>query len=130
MLKKKSGERVLKNDRFKKIIESINYLKERREDTKISLNLKETMRQEKENEEITKKLKITSENDEIIVSNFEQSLKDSEMIKASDKEKWDEDFKQRKDEWIKRLRLDPGIEETMNIVLDHLSENKMASVGK
>ena len=52
------------------------------------------------------------------------------MIKASDKEKWDEDFKQRKDEWIKRLRLDPGIEETMNIVLDHLSENKMASVGK
>ena len=130
MLKKKSGERVLKNDRFKKIIESINYLKERREDTKISLNLKETMRQEKENEEITKRLKITSENDAIMVSNFEQSLKDSESIKASDKEKWDEDFKQRKNEWIKRLRLDPGIEETMRIVIDHLSENKMASVVK
>ena len=130
LLKKRSGERVLKNNRFKKIIESINYLKERREDTKISLNLKETMRQEKENEEITKKLKITAQNEAIMVSNFEQSLKDSEMIKASDKEKWDEDFKQRKDEWIKRLRLDPGIEETMHIVIDHLSENKMASVVK
>ncbi len=88
------------------------------------------MRQEEDNEEITKKLKITSENNAIMVSNFEQSLKDSERIKASDKEKWDEDFKQRKNEWIKRLRLDPGIEETMHIVMDHLSENKMASVVK
>ena len=41
-----------------------------------------------------------------------------------------EDFKQRKDEWVKRLRLDPGIEETMYIVMDHLSEKKMASVEK
>ena len=66
----------------------------------------------------------------ILVTNFEDSLKDAEMIKDSDKEKWDEDFKQRKDEWIKRLRLDPGIEETMHIVMDHLSENKMVSVVK
>ena len=124
-LKDKSKKRVLKNKRFKKIVESLNYLKQRREDTKVSLNLEETIKKEKENEELTKKLKIVFENKSIIVSNYESSLKDVEMIKDSDKDKWDEDFKRRKEEWVKRIRLDPGIEETMNIVEDHLKINKM-----
>ena len=119
-LKKKSKKRVLSDGRFKKIVDSINYLKQRKEDTKISLNLQETIKKEKENELLTKRLKIVVENESIMVSNYEGSLKDADMIKKSDKEKWDQDFKRRKVEWVKRLRLDPGIEETMNIVEDHL----------
>ncbi len=126
-LKKKSKKRVLKDSRFKKIIESINYLKQRKEDTKISLNLKETIKKEKENELLTKKLKIVVENESIMVSNYEGSLKDADMIKKSDKEKWDQDFKRRKVEWVKRLRIDPGIEETMNIVEDHLKIRSTAT---
>ena len=53
------------------------------------------------------------------------SIRTRKMIKDSDKDKWDEDFKRRKEEWVKRIRLDPGIEETMNIVEDHLKINKM-----
>jgi carboxyl-terminal processing protease len=130
-LKKKSKKRVLSDSRFKKIVESINYLKERKEDTKISLNLQETIKKEKENESLTKRLKIVVENGSIMVSSYEGSLKDADMIKKSDKEKWDQDFKRRKIEWVKRLRLDPGIEETMNIVEDHLKINsKVATMVK
>ena len=43
----------------------------------------------------------------------------------TDKKKFQEWLKNNKEEWVKRIRLDPGIEETMNIVEDHLKINKM-----
>ena len=70
---------------------------------------------------MTKKMKAEQESKEIIVSNFESSLKHVDQIKSGDEEKWKEDFEQRKEEWVKKLRLDVLLEEAMFIINDMYS---------
>lgn len=117
-LLKRSQSRVKKSKRFKKINAYVSYLKSRKDDTKASLNLKEVLARNKKNEEMSKKLKLDDENKNIIITDFERSLKSNENIKKGEEKQWKEDFKQRKEEWIKALRMDAGLEEAMHILTD------------
>lgn len=114
----KSQDRVKENQRFKKILDSVEYLKKRRSDTIISLNLKKSIKEDEENKKTAEKLKYDEENKNILVSNFEESLRSEEKIRKADEKKWKEDFKQRKEEWVSTLRKDAMLEETFFIAKD------------
>jgi carboxyl-terminal processing protease len=78
-------------------------------------------------------LKLEEEDKNILVTNFEDSLKAHENIKSGDAAKWKKDFEQRKDEWIKMLRADIVLGESMNIVDDivkTLHPNKKLVISK
>lgn len=124
VLKQRSGKRVDKDERFQKIKKSVKYLVELRKNTNVSLNLKSVLAEEKKNKAITEKLKLDKENDEITISNFEASLKAHENVKAGDDKKWKTDFKIRKEEWVKQLRKDPLLEETLFIMDDMIQANR------
>lgn len=128
-LKKRSQQRVKKDPRFKKINESVDYLVKRRKDTNVSLNLEEVRKQDKINKELSEKLKITARSEDIVVSNYEASLRDHTVVNKGEEEQWKEDFKQQKEEWIKNLQLDPGIEEVMHIAEDILRAQKGQKLG-
>jgi len=61
---------------------------------------------------------MEDEDKNLVVSHFEDSLKAHENIKASDMKKWSKDFEQRKDEWIKTLRQDVVLEESIKVAND------------
>ncbi|MBC7429364.1 MAG: hypothetical protein H7336_12170, partial [Bacteriovorax sp.] len=64
------------------------------------------------------------------VTNFEDSLKAHENIRPGDMKKWAKDFEQRKDEWIKSLRQDVVLEESVmvaNDIVKTLKPKKTAS---
>lgn len=128
-LKKRSEQRVKKDARFNKIKESVDYLVKRREDTLVSLNLEEVRKQDKINKELSEKLKITDRSEEIVVTNYEASLRDHTVVNKGEEEQWKQDFKQQKEEWIKNLQLDPGIEEVMHITEDVLRAQKGQKLG-
>lgn len=128
-LKQKSEARVKKDARFAKIIESVDYLTKRRKDTLVSLNIDEVRRQDKANKETSERLKITKKSEDLIVTNYEASLRAHENIKKGDEKQWQEDFKQRRDDWIKGLQLDPSIEETMYIAHDIVNSLKGQKIG-
>lgn len=124
LLKKRSGIRVKKSERFSKIVESVNYLKKRKEDTKVSLNLAEVLAEDEENKKATESFKIEEENKNILVSNFEESLMAHEKVREQDKKRWKKDFEQRKKDWVKTLTMDPMIEETLFIMDDIIRQTQ------
>ncbi len=128
-LKKNSKKRVDKDKRFAKIIESVNYLVKRKDKTEVSLNLKKVLAEDEKNEKIAKKLKIEEENKKILISDFEQSLRSHEKIQKGDEKKWKKEFEQRKEEWVKGLRLDPMLEETLFIMSDIVKGIKQSKIG-
>lgn len=106
-LKKKSSLRVEKNDKFKKIVESVKLLTERKEDTKLKVSLANFRNRREKNRDEGEKFKTDGVNEKIKVSNV--SL-DSKLMS--------EDQKERKKEWVDGLKSDPYIEETLNIMED------------
>jgi len=124
ILKTRSGKRVGKSDRFRKITESVDYLKKRKDDTKVSLNLKEVLSQDEANKKITEKLKNEEESKDIVVSNFEESLLAHSKVQESDKKRWMKDFEKKKKDWVKSLTVDPMIEETLFIMDDVIRQLK------
>lgn len=118
---KKSKDRVSKDKWFKKIQENIDYLAKRKNDTAFTLNLDKFRKEEEKNEKIIEELKVNPEFNEIQVSNFEASLRSHEKIKPGDEKHWKDDFEQRKNDWVKTLRKDVQLRETMDIVSDILS---------
>lgn len=128
-LKKQSEARVKKDPRFAKIIESVDYLTKRRKDTLVSLNIDEVRKQDKANKETSERLKITKKSEDLVVTNYEASLRAHENITKGDEKQWKEDFKQRKDDWIKGLQLDPSIEEAMYIAHDIVGSLKGQKLG-
>ncbi|MCP4915237.1 MAG: tail-specific protease [Oligoflexia bacterium] len=132
-LKKNSKKRVKKDKRFSKIKKSVEYLVERKNKTKVSLNLKKVLAEDEKNEKIAKSLKIEDENKKILVSDYEQSLRQHEKIQKGDEAKWKKEFEQRKEEWVKNLRLDPMLEESlfiMNDIVKDLKDQKIGLVNK
>ncbi|OUR97469.1 hypothetical protein A9Q84_09890 [Halobacteriovorax marinus] len=124
VLIKRSTKRVSKNKRFAKIQESVDYLTKRREDTRISLNLKEVIARDKKNKDMAEKLKLDEENKNLKVSFYEDSVRMHEVIKSADVKKWKEDFKERNEEWTKLLRQDVGLEEALFIMNDMVRVQK------
>lgn len=124
ILTKRSGIRVKKNKRFEKITKSVNYLKKRKNDTEVSLNLDQVLAEDEKNKKITESFKNEEENKSILVTNFEESLMAHENVREQDKERWKKDFEQRKEDWVKSLTMDPMIEETLFIMDDIIRQTQ------
>ena len=129
-LKAKSARRVKDNKDIQKIIDSVNYLTKRRDETEVSLNLEQTMAQEERNKKLTEQYEIDYVNKEMKVSNFEPSLKAHEKIRKEDQKKWDEDFKRRKKEWVDGLQKDVLLGETLFIAGDHVHQVRRKTLGQ
>ncbi len=124
VLTKRSNIRVKKNKRFEKIVKSVNYLKKRKDDTEVSLNLAAVLAEDEKNKKITESFKNEEENKSILVTKFEESLMAHENVREQDKERWKKDFEQRKEDWVKSLTMDPMIEETLFIMDDIIRQTK------
>jgi len=120
LLKTRSAGRVQKSERYKKMNETIAYITKKRNDTEVTLNLEQLKKEEKEGELRSEEFKYLIENKNILVTNFENSLKDgiATAKDAKDKKNWEEVFNERKDEWVKQLQQDPAIEEGLSIAED------------
>ncbi len=105
-LEKMSEKRVAKNDKFKKIEESVKWSKDRKEQTKRSINLKEMDAFRTEAREIDDKFEIDELDKDIIVTNVNKVKNDVDK----------EYFK----EFQEELQKDPVIEETLYIFNDML----------
>lgn len=117
-LKEKSAERVKGDARFAKINKNVEYLNKKKKDTLVSLNLKQVQLEDEANKKMAEELKLEDEDKKLMVTNFEDSLKAHENIKQSDMKKWSKDFEQRKEEWIKTLRQDAVLEESLFVAQD------------
>jgi carboxyl-terminal processing protease len=123
-LKKRSEVRAVKDTRFQKIKDSLTYLESRKDETIISLNKDKVLEEEKKNKKITEAFKIEEETKTLLVTNYEDSLRSHEDIRPGDEDKWKKDFEQRKDEWIKDMRRDPILEESVHIMEDIVKTTK------
>ena len=117
-LKEKSLARIKVSNRFNRLIKNIDYLNKKKKDTMVSLNLKQVQAEDAAAKKMSDELKLEEEDKNILVTNFEDSLKAHENIKPGDLKKWKKDFSQRKDEWIKMLRVDAVLGESLNIAND------------
>ncbi len=123
-IKVASKKRTNSSKRFKTIRESLKYLNTRLNDTKLNLNLDMLIADDKKNKIIVEKFKFDQENKDLKVTNFEESLMTADHIRSKDKEKWKKDFEQRKEEWVKALRSDILLEETLYIMKDMIGQIK------
>jgi carboxyl-terminal processing protease len=123
-LKEKSLARVKTNPRFNKIIKNIDYLNKKKKDTLVSLNLKQVQTEDVQNKKMAEELKMDEEDKNLLVTNFEDSLKAHENIRPGDLKKWSKDFEQRKEEWIKSLRQDVVLEESVKVANDIIKNMK------
>lgn len=117
-LRIKSMNRQKNDSRLKKITESVDYLTSKRKETKVPLKIADVIKMEDENKKMSEKLKIEIKNEDVLVSHFEESLKSSINIQKEDEDHWKEEFKERKDEWIKQLQEDAALEEALFILHD------------
>ena len=129
-LNQKSKSRQKKNKALKKIADSVNYLIKRREETLVSLNEDIVVKEDKKREEMMKKFKNDKENKNILVSNFVDEIAGNKKIAKENKKKWDEDMKQRKEDWAKSIQKDPSLEETLHIINDMILSPKSVSMKK
>jgi carboxyl-terminal processing protease len=120
-LKEKSLARVKNNPRFVRLQKNLDFLNKKKKDTVVSLNLKKVQEEDAASKKMSEELKLEDEDKNILVTSFEDSLKAHENIKPADLTKWKKDFVQRKEEWIKLLRADAVLGESMNIVNDILA---------
>ncbi len=117
-LKLKSAARLKTNTRIAKIVKNIDYLNSKKKETIVSLNLKKVQEEEAASKKIAEELKQEDEDKDLMVTNFEDSLKAHENIRPGDMKKWSKDFEQRKDDWIKTLRQDAILGESVLIAND------------
>ncbi len=131
-LKKRSSRRVGESKRFSKIKESVSYLTKRREDTKVSLNIDDVIKEDKRNKEMSDKLKLDEVNEDLLVSFYEDSVRMHEEIKKGDEKTWQKGFKARNEDWTKQLRQDAGLEEALFILNDmiHMQKGKKLTAVK
>jgi len=105
-----SAERVKNSETFNKVLENAKYLKEQRDRSTYSLNLKFFQEEISRIEEESKRYDdLFKEIDGLNVSNLESDLS---YIKS------DESRVARNDEWIKSIRKDIYIDEVLNIMHD------------
>ena len=123
-LKSKSKKRVVANESMQKIINNVQFLLERQDETKISLNLDETIKKDKQNKKLTEKYKIDYLDKNITVTHYEPSLRAHENIRKEDEKKWNEDFKRRKKDWVEGIQKDIILGETLFIAQDHIHQVK------
>jgi len=128
-LKEKMNQRIKSNPSFLKLNKNIDYLNKKKKDTVVSLNLKQVLAQEAIDKKVSEELKMEEEDKNLLVSNFEDSLKAHENIKPGDMKKWQKDFVQRKEEWVKSLRQDVILSESVKIAEDIVASLKPVKLG-
>ena len=106
-LKKKSVLRVSKNKKFQNILKSVALLKNKREDTEIPISLTTMRNRRLKGRKDAKRFKFDEIDKSIIISNV-----------SLDQKLLNKDQKERKEEWIKGLKKDPYITETLQILTD------------
>lgn len=109
-LKSASDKRVAKSEKFQKIIKSVAWSKERKDQTKRSIKLDEMEKFRKEAHEMSDKFEIDEIDEKILVTAVDKAKNDVEK----------ESFKEFKEE----LQKDPVIEETLYIFSDLIAEQK------
>lgn len=129
-LKTKSAARLKNNPRIQKINKNLDYLNKKKKDTIVSLNLKTVQDEEVQNKKMADELKLEDEDKNILVTNFEDSLKAHENIKPGDVKKWSKDFDQRKEEWVKLLRTDAILGESIFIANDIVKSLKIKQTAQ
>ena len=117
-LKEKSSQRIKNNNRFMKITKNVEYLAKKKKETLVSLNLKQVQTEDAQNKKMAEELKVDEEDKNLLVTNFEDSLKAHDNIRPGDTKKWAKDFEQRKEEWIKLLRQDVVLQEAIMVAND------------
>ncbi|MBT6326335.1 MAG: carboxy terminal-processing peptidase [Bdellovibrionales bacterium] len=128
LLQKNSNDRVSNHKGFTKIKESVAYLLKRREETNISISIKEFKKRNAESEKMSKKFKNEEVNKSMHISHFEESLQNMKEVKKEDKKKWDKDLAQRTKDWIEGLQKDTALEEAVYIIDDMIKMNKDSKV--
>ena len=130
ILKKRSKQRVNKNKRFKRIKKSTAYLIKKGNKTKISINIKDILKEEQESKKMAERLKLDEENKDITITNYEASLKAAHKIRPGDEKQWKSDFEQRKEEMKKTTRKDTLLEESIYIINDMVDLVKGKKLAK
>ncbi|MAX67547.1 MAG: carboxy terminal-processing peptidase [Bacteriovoracaceae bacterium] len=105
-LKVNSEKRVKKDKRFQKIVKSVNWSKERKNDSKRTITLKAMDAYRKEAREVSEKYKLDDINENVLVKSTQKLKTDVDK----------DNFKEFKEE----LQKDPVIEETLFIFNDIL----------
>jgi carboxyl-terminal processing protease len=129
-LKAKSASRLKNNPRIAKINKNLEYLNKKKKDTIVSLNLKKVQDEDVASKKIAEELKLEDEDKNILVTNFEDSLKAHENIKPGDAKKWSKDFDQRKEDWVKLLRTDAVLGESIFIANDIIKSLKIKQTAQ
>jgi carboxyl-terminal processing protease len=124
VLKKRSEERTKSNPLYVKFIEGIKYLEKKRDETKFTLNMDKVKKEEEINKKLTESFKVEKENEDLMVSNFEDSLNKGITIAPSDKANFEREFKDRKNDFIKSIRTDLNLIEAINIIKDMVMVEK------
>ena len=78
---------------------------------------------------MAEELKMEEEDKGLMVTNFEDSLKAHENIRPGDMKKWSKDFEQRKEDWIKSLRQDVVLGESVFIATDIVKSLKLKATA-
>ena len=124
ILQKRSDARVKSNPQYKKLVDSIKYLEKKIDDTVFSLNLAQYKKEDEESRKIIKSFKIEKENKNIKISHYEASLKQAIKIRPGDEANWKREFGERKKEWVKRIRTDLNLQESIKILNDMINVEK------
>lgn len=119
LLAAKSAERIKANPTFTLIEENATYLKDRRNDSEFSLNLKSYQASVKENEATAKKFDG--------IKKVIPSLKVEACKSDSDEIANNENFKARIEDWHKGLKKDIQIDETMAIMNDLINYKALSN---
>ncbi len=122
-LGKKSKARVKDNFKFQQIVKSIDYLKQKSEETMVSLNLDELTKEDEASKQMVEKLKYDKPNKDIVVSNYEESVELSKKINKTEEAQWKKDLEERNKEWVDGLQKDPILEESLYVLRDMLEQN-------
>ena len=123
-MKKRTEERTKANPLYVKFIDGIKFLEKKRDETKFTLNIDKVKKEEEENKKLTESFKVEKENEDLVVSKFEDSLNKGITIAPGDQANFKREFKDRADEWIKGIRTDLNLIEAINILNDMVMVEK------
>lgn len=118
LLKEKSAERVKVNPRFIRLNKNLDYLNKKKKETLVTINLKKQLEEDAKSKKMSEELKLEEEDKKLLVTHFEESLKEHENVRPQDMKKWQKDFDQQKEEWVKLLRQDPVLSESVLVAND------------
>lgn len=124
IMKKRTDERTKANPLYVKFIDGIKFLEKKRDETKFTLNIDKVKKEEEENKKLTESFKVEKENEDLVVSKFEDSLNKGITIAPGDQANFKREFKDRADEWIKGIRTDLNLIEAINILNDMVMVEK------